>query len=213
MPGQATDERSRPPEPLFHFLRNRCSTSSGFRVPLPPEYPSQHTVGEARRNRGFFLGSGNPDRSSGGQIYWDQGVRIGRQAQFRARVRELDDQRATVEGCYAADPQFGIEAMCEVVTCGPGASRGRHSLGFQRPAACRRSPPGLEVLQRSAVPRRSRSKPHRNHPLLVSRSPRLIWNAWSEPSSGNLRSSRAAAGPATIIEFPDTVPPRFSVRL
>ena len=39
MPGQATDERSRPPEPLFHFLRNRCSTSSGFRVPLPPEYP------------------------------------------------------------------------------------------------------------------------------------------------------------------------------
>ena len=35
MPGQATDERSRPPEPLFHFLRNRCSTSSGFRVPLP----------------------------------------------------------------------------------------------------------------------------------------------------------------------------------
>ena len=40
MPGQATDERSRPPEPLFHFLRNRCSTSSGFRVPLPPEYPA-----------------------------------------------------------------------------------------------------------------------------------------------------------------------------
>ncbi len=44
MPGQATDERSRPPEPLFHFLRNRCSTSSGFRVPLPPEYPSYATV-------------------------------------------------------------------------------------------------------------------------------------------------------------------------
>ena len=45
MPDQATDERSRPPEPLFHFLRircstsrNPCSTSSGFRVPLPPEY-------------------------------------------------------------------------------------------------------------------------------------------------------------------------------
>ena len=35
MPGPATDERSRPPEPLFHFLRIRCSTSSGFRVPLP----------------------------------------------------------------------------------------------------------------------------------------------------------------------------------
>ena len=38
MPGQATDERSRPPEPLFHFLRNRCSTSSGFRVPLRREF-------------------------------------------------------------------------------------------------------------------------------------------------------------------------------
>ena len=35
MPGPATDERSRPPEPMFHFLRIRCSTSSGFRVPLP----------------------------------------------------------------------------------------------------------------------------------------------------------------------------------
>ncbi len=35
MPCPATDERSRPPEPLFHFLRIRCSTSSGFRVPLP----------------------------------------------------------------------------------------------------------------------------------------------------------------------------------
>ena len=28
------------PDSLFHFLRNRCSTSSGFRVPLPPEYPT-----------------------------------------------------------------------------------------------------------------------------------------------------------------------------
>lgn len=45
MPDQATDERSRPPEPLFHFLRIRCSTSSGIRVPLPPEY-AYRTAGQ-----------------------------------------------------------------------------------------------------------------------------------------------------------------------
>ena len=51
MPRQATDERSRPPEPRFHFRRNRCSTSrnpcstsrnrcstsAGIDVPLPPD--------------------------------------------------------------------------------------------------------------------------------------------------------------------------------
>ena len=82
--------------------------------------------------------------------------------------------------------------MREVVPRGPGA-------GFWRQRrAVRRSPSGL------ATPRRSRSKPHSNHPLFVSRLPRLIWNAWSEPSLKKLRSSRAEAGPGTIIEYSGT---------
>ena len=62
MPRQATDERSRPPEPRFHFLRNRCSTSrnpcstsrnrcstsAGIDVPLPPD-----SVFHFRRNTQF----------------------------------------------------------------------------------------------------------------------------------------------------------------
>ena len=42
------------PDSLFHFLRNRCSTSSGFRVPLPPEYPVAEKVGFDRRGNTLY---------------------------------------------------------------------------------------------------------------------------------------------------------------
>ena len=37
------------PDSLFHFLRIPCSTSSGFRVPLPPEYPRAAVDGHLKR--------------------------------------------------------------------------------------------------------------------------------------------------------------------
>ena len=74
MPGQATDERSRPPEPLFHFLRNRCSTSSGFRVPLPPEYPPGYDNAQRHGWDGQVVADAATPWVPEGKSFWEFGV-------------------------------------------------------------------------------------------------------------------------------------------
>ena len=100
MPGQATDERSRPPEPLFHFLRNRCSTSSGFRVPLPPEYPP----GKDRFRRG--------DRRP-------RAHRVNAKRQRTDQQRRQDRRPLQPGGSRAPADQAGRELKQGVIAMGP----------------------------------------------------------------------------------------------
>ena len=64
------------------------------------------------------------DRSSAGApvagVHRHQRVRVGRQAQRRAGARKLDDERAPVDGRDAADAEFGIETVREMVARSPG---------------------------------------------------------------------------------------------
>ena len=83
----------------------------------------QRPVRESRHDRRFLPGGGDPDRPARAQINRDQCVRVGGQPQRRPRAWELDEERPTLEGRYASDPQLGIETVSEVVPGCPGAFR------------------------------------------------------------------------------------------
>ena len=149
MPGQATDERSRPPEPLFHFLRNRCSTSSGFRVPLPPEYPrAVYDWG-----RPLFVGLESPrgerhavEQLRGGRQFGEANACWGRpqtqKALFRFRNSAFFVSERGARLHYHVLARTFVQLARRLGLRGPVGARGvslhklRHSFAVGRLAAC-----------------------------------------------------------------------------
>ena len=87
----------------------------------------------------FLARRGDADRPARAEVDRHQRVGAGGQPQRRAGARELDDERPPVDRRHAADAEFGIEAVGEVVARGPGAV-----------SACRSSPAARD----SVIPRR-----------------------------------------------------------
>ena len=85
-----------------------------------PVRQSQRPVREPRDDRRFLPSVSDPDRPARAEIDRDQCVRVRGQPQRRPRTRELDEERPSLEGRHASDPQFGIETVSEVVAGFPG---------------------------------------------------------------------------------------------
>ena len=80
-------------------------------------------IREARGDRRVLEGGGNSDRPPGAQIDGDERICVGRQPQRGSGAPELDDECSTVERGHASHPQLGVEAVTQVVTWNPGATR------------------------------------------------------------------------------------------
>lgn len=107
--GQACEQRALERDGPELVGRRRAAV----REPQPP-------VREPGRDRRVFLTGEDPDGTAGTQVNGGQSVGIGGQSQSRSRVREFDEERPAFQGDDAPDPELGIEAVGEVVPCGPG---------------------------------------------------------------------------------------------
>ena len=83
------------PDSVFHFLRNRCSTSPGFRVPLRPEYAS--ILNRVQKHPSF--------------VY--QTVRLVEHPRLRieVRVRPRAGTRARCSQCRRRAPGYDTQAV------------------------------------------------------------------------------------------------------
>ena len=108
-----------------------------------PVRQSQRPVRESRDDRRFLPSVSDPDRPARAQIDRDQCVRVRGEPERRSRTRKLDEERPSLEGRHASDPQLGIETVSEVVPDLPG--------GF-RQTVCRTSGPrGSRTLDANLV--------------------------------------------------------------
>ena len=85
---------------------------------------TQAAVGKSRRDGRFLAGRDDADRAAGAEVDRDERVRAGSQPQARSRARELDDECASFDRCYASDAQLAIGPVRQVVpwpprTCPP----------------------------------------------------------------------------------------------
>ncbi len=123
-------------EGAFELERPQFVGRRGVSVRQP-----QRPIREARRDRRVLEGGADSDWPARTQVDGNQRIGVSRQAQRRARARELDDQRSTVERRHASDSQLGIETVGEVVPRSPGAGR---ILFHEETPRWPVRPPGLE---------------------------------------------------------------------
>ena len=91
---------------------------------LPVGQPDR-AVAQPRGNRGFLVRRRDPHGAADAEVHRHQRIRVGPEAQGRARMRELRDHHAAVERGDPADAELGVEAMGEEIAWGPDAPR-RH---------------------------------------------------------------------------------------
>ena len=81
---------------------------------------SQRPVREPREDGRFLSSVSDPDRPARAQIDRDQCVRVRGKPERRPRTWKLGEERPSLEGRDASDPQLGIETVSEVVPDIPG---------------------------------------------------------------------------------------------
>ena len=79
--------------------------------------------GSRADDRRFLPGVGDPDRPARAQINRNQRVRVRGEPERDPRTWKLDEERPSLEGRHASDPQLGIETVSEVVADTPGGFR------------------------------------------------------------------------------------------
>ena len=89
-----------------------CFPRSDSRRGRCQRQPDQHHIDDERR---MHLRRGDADRSPRAQVHWKQHVGAAREPERRAGARKFYDQRPGFETGDAANPEFEIEAMGQVV--------------------------------------------------------------------------------------------------
>ena len=106
-------------------------------------------------HRRLFARGDDSDRPAGAEVDRHQRIGICGQPQLRARARKLDEDRATVEGRHASDPELGIEAVGQIVAGLPGICRIVYQDDQCRRIICGRSQARAKVSRnRRGAPRR-----------------------------------------------------------